>query len=254
MSVTGATIRWSRFVNSATKRGIIVPVDHGLTYGPLQGMTSARQLASWIGHPAINGIIAHKGMVERLARSGALGRAGVMIHLNGMSALGETPDQKEMLTTVEAALRLGADAISVQLNFLPSNYAHNLTLLGRVVDQAHSYGLPVLVMAYDKTRTNEGNQIARMRHIMRTCYELGVDAIKTEAPENHAEIPLLLEGIASDVAVFFSGGALAADDRLPALAQAAVEYGAAGLCVGRNVFQRPDPTTILLQLQEILGS
>lgn len=255
MSRTGKKIRWSRFVDAKSGHGLIVPIDHGLTMGPIPGLTSVSELARWIHHPAINGIIAHKGMVERLGEAGVLGRAGVMVHLNGMTTLAEAPDTKQMLTTVEAAVRLGADAISVQANFLPDNHAHNLRLLGAVVDEAQRYGLPVLVMMYDKTPVpTQHEQLQRQRHLIRAALELGVDAVKTSPPEDISAIPELVAGLREDIALFFSGGALTSDEAILELAHAIVRYGVTGLCVGRNVFQRPDPTLLLQQLHACLTS
>jgi class I fructose-bisphosphate aldolase len=246
MMGTGKIIRWSRFVDSRSGRGIIVPIDHGLTYGPIQGIESVRQVKSWIGHPAIRGIIAHKGIVERLANFGVLSGKGIMIHLNGMISVSATADTKELLTNVESALRLGADAVSIQLNFLPENCAHNLSILGAITDETRRLGIPMLAMVYDKSRYDDSSvRIARLRHLVRSVYELGADAIKIEAPADSREMTSLLAEISDDVALFLSGGALTSDEQILAMVRAAVRAGATGVCVGRNVFQRSSPDSIL---------
>src|SRR5262245_8825434 len=106
---TGKKIRLQRFMSRGA--GVVVPIDQGLTMGPVRGLGSIREVASWIAHSAIDGVIAHKGIVERLGERGLFAGRGVMVHLNGMSMLGGRPDTKEMLTSVEAAMRLGADAV-----------------------------------------------------------------------------------------------------------------------------------------------
>jgi fructose-bisphosphate aldolase, class I len=250
---TGKSIRWRRFRSSGSGHALIVPIDHGLTLGPIAGVGSISEMARWIGHPAITGIVAHKGIVERLAARGLLGGMGVMLHLNGMSSIAPTPNRKEMLTTVEHAVRLGADAVSVQLNFDRLSDAHNLGLLGGVVDAAQSFGLPVLTMIYDKVEVSDAKASrARLRHLMRIAIELGTDAIKIGPPEELREIAPLLEGLAEDVAVLFAGGALGSDGEVLALARASRLAGAAGLCVGRNTFQREAPGEILGKLQAVL--
>jgi fructose-bisphosphate aldolase, class I len=252
---TGKSIRWRRFRSSDAGHSLIVPIDHGLTIGPIPGVSSVSDMARWIRHPAITGIVAHKGIVERLAARGLLGSVGVMVHLNGMSTLAKAPDRKELVTSVETAVRLGADAVSVQLNFDRDNDSHNLALLGQVVDAAQSYGLPVLTMVYDKVETNDAKASrARLRHLMRITIELGTDAIKIGPPAVLSDIEPLLEGICEDVAVLFAGGALGSDTEILALARAGRLAGAAGLCVGRNTFQREAPGEMLAQLQMVLGS
>jgi class I fructose-bisphosphate aldolase len=246
-------IRWSRFLHQSSGRGLIVPIDHGLTVGPIAGLDSLRRIESWIQHPGITGVIAHKGMVERLGGRGLLQGKGIMIHLNGMTSFAAMPNSKEMLTTVERAVRLGADAISLQINFDATNDAHNLRLLGTVVDEADRFGLPVLTMLYDKVVDIEVQQsLGRLRHLMRACIELGTDVLKIPAPKDVSLIPALLEGVQEHTAVFFAGGAMCKDDELLELVRSIPLYGASGLCIGRNVFQRESATAMLTRIQEIL--
>ncbi|WP_437680070.1 class I fructose-bisphosphate aldolase [Sorangium sp. So ce131] len=246
-------IRWSRFLERRSGRGIIVPIDHGLTIGPVEGLDSVTQVARWIGHPAITGVIAHKGMVERLAACGLLRGVGLMVHLNGMTSLAAKPDQKERLTCVEAAVRLGADAVSLQLNFDGTNDAHNLSQLGEVVDEAQRYGMPVLTMLYDKVRCDGDElRLKRMRHLMRACVELGTDALKLEAPAQFSHVHQLLAGVVDHTAVFFAGGAVRSEEDVIRLAQEVVSRGATGLCVGRNIFQRESAAAVLTQLQKVV--
>jgi class I fructose-bisphosphate aldolase/fructose-bisphosphate aldolase/2-amino-3,7-dideoxy-D-threo-hept-6-ulosonate synthase len=256
MNGVAKQIRWSHFLDRRSRRGIIVPIDHGLSIGPVEGLATVEQVSRWIGHPGITGIIAHKGLVERLGGYGLLRGLGVMVHLNGMMSLASMPDRKERLTTVEAALRLGADAVSVQLNFDGTNDAHNLTLLGAVVDEAQRYGMPVLTMLYDKVSCDgPEHRLSRLRHLMRACVELGTDALKLAVPEELSQLPGLLEGIREHTAVFFAGGAVRSEDELLLMAQEVVRCGATGLCVGRNIFQRESAGATLTSLQQaVLGS
>lgn len=246
-------IRWSRFLERLSGKGILVPIDHGLTMGPIEGLGSVEQMARWMTHPAITGVIAHKGMVERLAGHGLLGGAGVMVHLNGMTSLSARPDQKERLTSVEAAARLGADAVSLQLNFDGTNDAHNLTQLGGAADEAQRCGLPLLTMLYDKAPcADRGARLQRMRHLMRACVELGSDALKLAAPPVLSDLPALLAGVTEHTAVLLAGGAVGSDDEVLRMAREAVASGATGLCVGRNVFQREGAGGFLSRLGSVV--
>lgn len=251
--MSGKKIRLARFV-CPERPSIIVPMDHGLTMGPLAGIGSTDEIAPWIGTPVIDGVIAHKGMIERLAEKNLLSRVGVMMHLNGMSTLAPTPDTKERLTRIETAVRLGADAVSVQVNFDGSNDAQNLETLGRVVDEAGQFGLPVLAMVYDKVvSADSAAELSRARHLMRIAIELGLDALKVGPPSNLSLVGELLEGLANDIPVFFAGGGYAKPEELFALARSVTRAGGAGLCVGRNVFQHPDPRSLLIELAGVLA-
>ena len=249
----GKRLRWSRFIDAQSGHALIVPIDHGLTSGPIPGLGNVQQIASWVHAQAVTGIIAHKGIVERFAALETARGPGVMLHLNGMATFAQRPDTKEALTSIETALRLGVDAVSLQVNFTEDNTAHNVRLLGATVDAASAWGLPVLVMIYDRKPGTADEPLKRMRHMIRTAYELGVDAVKVDAPPELEQIPALLEDIAEDVAVFFAGGPLADLEKLAAIGKTAVRHGAAGMCVGRNVFQRPDPVKALAFLRRALA-
>lgn len=248
----GKALRWRRFC-APEGHALIVPIDHGLTLGPLPGIENIGAMARWISDPAITGIVAHKGIIERLAARDVLGRAGVMMHLNGMSSLAPTPDRKEMLTDVETAIRLGADAVSVQINFDGANDSHNLTLLGHAVDVAQRFGLPILTMLYDKVPcVDQATRHRRLRQWMRAAIELGTDAIKIGAPTHIEEVAPILQELSDDVAILFAGGDITSDDEIVAIARAARQAGAAGMCVGRNVFSRTSPGEILARLSRAL--
>lgn len=253
--MSGKIHRLARFRYPGSPLGLIVPIDHGLTIGPVSGLSNIDEIAGWLDHPAITGVIGHKGMIARLTERGLLSRLGVMVHLNGMSALGATADRKERLTAVETAVRLGADAVSLQVNFDGTNDAHNLALLGAVVDEAARFALPVLAMVYDKvTTSSEDSRIARLRHLMRIGWELGVDAVKIAPPDEFARIAPLMTGLADDLPIFFAGGEVTSHDRTAGLAREAIRCGAAGLCAGRNVFGQSNPAEALDRLGAVLGA
>ncbi|WP_051377376.1 class I fructose-bisphosphate aldolase [Paraburkholderia dilworthii] len=238
--------RWSRFVDPLSGAALIVPIDHGLTIGPVPGIERIGCIASWLSSESLTGVVVHKGLAEQL---GLAVPCGMMIHLNGTLSLDTQPDSKVLLTSVDAALRLGADGVSIQTNFHANNVGENLRLIGKVVDEAHLRGFPVLLMLYDKnTQGSAAERIARLRHLIRASVELGVDALKLAAPNDFSAIPELIEGVQRHTHIVFAGGDHKTDEQLFELARTVIQYGGKGLCVGRNVFQRDDPSVILREL------
>lgn len=253
MSSVGKRLRLNRFFVREPKVGVIVPIDHALTMGPISGLENVDAIAAWISTPGITGVIAHKGMVERLAERDLLRGLGVMVHLNGMSSLATDPHRKEVLTQIETALKLGADAVSLQVNFDGRNDAHNLQLLGRVVDEASKVGVPVLAMVYDVAPNIAPEQrTPRIRHLARIAIELGIDAIKLGAPETLDQVRPILEHAAKDVPILFAGGKTTTDTLLLELLAESLKWGGAGLCVGRNVFQRDQPEILLRKIHKLV--
>ena len=251
--MVGKNIRLNRFRFPQSKNGLIVPLDHGLTLGPLAGIGSIREMSAWITHPSICGVKTHKGIAERLIDARLLDGKGLMIHLNGMSTLASDPDTKERMTSMESAVRLGADGVSFQVNFTGKNDSQNLKLMGQIVDEASQFALPVLAMVYDKVDADAAKSIERLRHLLRAAIELGCDAVKIAPPDDRASLPAILAGIAEDISIFLAGGSPTNEQALYDLTRAGLRAGAAGLCVGRNVFQRENFSDVLQNLQEILS-
>lgn len=250
---TAKTLRLSRILDANSRRSLIVPIDHGMTLGPLPGIESVKAVSQWITHSAINAVIAHKGFATRLVERGALQGKGLIIHLNGMTSLADDADDKAMLTTVEAAARLGADGVSLQLNFTGSNDRANWQMLAAVADEAADAGLVLTTMLYDKAPVKDKSEgTARMRHLLRTAVELGTDALKIAMPKDRFDLQEVFGTLHEDAMIFVAGGDLI--DATPFLAQVAqaVRLGARGVCVGRNIFGRPKPELVLTQLQAIL--
>ncbi|MFM0068918.1 class I fructose-bisphosphate aldolase [Paraburkholderia aspalathi] len=251
MSYVGRKLRERRILFPESRRGLIVPVDHGLTLGPIAGMLSTDDLEAWIGCSHISAVLGHKGLIERLILRDMLHpTTGVIVHLNGMASLSRDADTKVMVSSIDAALQLGADAVSIQVNFTEENFAHNFAMLGEVTDAAHEAGLPILTMLYDKVKSTPPENIARLNHFVRIVAELGSDAVKLAFPESMHEIPELVARHSRDIRIFFAGGERVTEQTLVATTREAIIHGASGLCIGRNVFQHAQPRALLRCLAE----
>ncbi|MDC0713629.1 aldolase [Stigmatella sp. ncwal1] len=244
-------IRLGKILGAKSQRAVIVPIDHGLTMGPLEGIESTGRIARWIHHPGVDAVIAHKGILSRLAAHGALDRKGVILHLNGMSNLSDSVDDKEWLTSIETALLLGADAVSLQVNFNGRNDRANWKMVGQAVDGAARYGLPVLTMLYDKVG-EEPQRVRRLKQLMRTAVELGTDALKIGMGERPELLREALEDVQSDVLVFVAGGELTGDEPLLEHVSHALRAGAKGVCIGRNIFVKKNLEQFLERLSGLV--
>lgn len=250
---TGIIRRWQRFVNTGHGKTMIVPLDHGLSMGPFEGMGCFQDVEPWLSHRAIDGIIVHQGLMKHLVLRGISKKTAICLHLNGTSSLSEDPSEKPLLVDVEMAVRHGADAISLDLSFSPENTGRHFSLLGRVVREANHYGVPVLVMlslkegAYDPAQA-----IACLRQYMRGLCELGVTAVKLRRPSSISAMQDVLRGICRDIAVLFAGGAPCDERVIVEMTAAAVALGAQGMCVGRTIFQNPSPEAVLSKLEHVL--
>lgn len=254
MSYVSRVLRERRLLFPSSRRGLIVPIDHGLTLGPIAGMTHTADFEKWIASDHISAVIGHKGLIERLILRDMLHPStGVILHLNGMASIAPEPDTKIMVSSIDTALELGADAVSIQINFTDDNFQHNVAMLGAMTDAAHGAGFPILTMLYDKARgLSASDRQKRLSHLVRVVAELGSDAVKLAMPESASDCTELVETHCRDIRIFFAGGERTEDERLLGLTRSILASGAAGLCVGRNVFQHPRPLELLRRLADCI--
>ena len=111
----GKKIRLERIINRDSGRTVIVPMDHGVTVGPIEGLEDMKATVSKIVEGGANAILMHKGIV-RVGHRGTGKDVGLIIHLSANTSLSPDPLAKELVCSVEEAIKLGADAVSVHIN------------------------------------------------------------------------------------------------------------------------------------------
>ncbi|MGD9662878.1 MAG: 2-amino-3,7-dideoxy-D-threo-hept-6-ulosonate synthase [Porticoccaceae bacterium] len=247
----GKSIRLERIVNRDTGRCIIVPLDHGVSVGPIAGLTDVRDTVTSIVEGGANAVLMHKGLVPCGHR--ARGRdIGLVVHLSASTNLSPFPGAKTLVCSVEEAIQLGADAVSLHLNLGDESERDMLAGMGQVTREAAHWGIPVLAMVYGR-----GPKIASefdpevVAHCARAGMELGADLVKvpyTGDPESFARV---VEG--SCVPVVIAGGPKTPTTRaFLQMVHDSVQAGGSGLSVGRNIFQHKDPTRLLQALGKIV--
>ena len=247
----GKSIRLERIVNRDTGRAIIVPLDHGVSVGPIEGITDMRQAVTNIVAGGANAVLMHKGVVRCGHR--ARGRdVGLIIHLSASTNLSPYPNAKTLVCTVEEAIRLGADAVSVHVNLGDETEGRMLDDLGRVTKVAASWSMPVLAMMYAR-----GPKIANefdptvVAHCARVGNELGADVVKVPYTGDIESFSRVTE--ACCIPVVIAGGPKMDNDRdLLQMAHDSVQAGGSGLSIGRNIFQHVRPSRMVQALHGIV--
>ena len=240
----GKSIRLERIINRDTGRTIIVPLDHGVSVGPIEGIADMREAVTNIVAGGANAVLMHKGVVRCGHR--ARGRdVGLIIHLSASTSLSPFPNAKTLVCSVEEAIRLGADAVSVHINLGDETEARMLDDMGRVTESAVSWGIPVLAMMYARGPkiTNEFDPDV-VAHCARVGNELGADVVKVPYTGDPDSFSRVVAGCC--VPVVIAGGPKT-DSRRGFLTMIAdsVAAGGAGLSVGRNIFQDKEPARLL---------
>ena len=242
--MVGKLIRLERIMNRDTGRAVIVPLDHGVTVGPIDGLIDMKATVNQVASGGANAIVLHKGLVEGGHRRRGKD-VGLIIHLSGSTALSPFPNAKALVCTVEEALRLGADAISIHINIGNGSEREMLADLGLVARQARDWGIPLLAMMYPRgEKIKDEYDPDVIRHVARLGAELGADIVKVSYTGSVESFRRVVAGC--PVPVVIAGGPKMSSDRdILEMVKGSIEAGGAGASIGRNVFQHRDPSRMV---------
>lgn len=246
---SGKALRLSRIMQN--QKMLCVPLDHGITDGPLSNLSKFRYLAEAVIDGGATAIIVHKGMVRFLP---TMSTTGLVIHLSASTSLSGNIVNKCIVCGVEEALSLGADAVSVHINVGNAYEQQMITDLANISKQCVLWGMPLLAMMYVRNENNDDvMDLSKTKHAVRIAEELGVDVIKIAYP---GCVKSLKEVVScSEVPIVIAGGRFVTDqEQLLNLSAELVGIGIAGLSFGRNVFCHHDPKYIIEKLHALLFS
>jgi len=247
----GKVVRLERLFDRNTGRIIVVPLDHGVTVGPIYGIVDLRDTVNQIAEGGANAVLMHKGM-PRCSHRGSGKDVGLIIHLSGSTSLSPFPNAKTLVGTVEDALRLGADGVSVHINLGDETERDMLHALGEVTSKADSWGMPVLAMMYARgPRIKNEFDLDVVRHCARVGQELGADVVKVPYTGDIDSFSRVVESCCIPV-VIAGGPKLDSTTDLLGMVHDSVQAGGAGLSVGRNVFQHKNVSQLLKALNGIV--
>ncbi len=238
-------------MNRETERTVIVPMDHGISMGPIEGLRDMSGAVNKVAEGGANAVLMHKG-IERPSHRGYGKDVGLIIHLSASTSLGPDPNNKVIVTSVEEALKKSADAVSVHVNVGAENEAQQLRELGRIAEKCNEWGMPLIAMMYPRGEKVEDEfDPEAVAHGARIGAELGADIIKTNFTETISSFKDVTEGC--PVPVVIAGGPKADSDReILEMTANSIRAGGAGVSIGRNVFQHDNPTGMVKALTKIV--
>jgi fructose-bisphosphate aldolase/2-amino-3,7-dideoxy-D-threo-hept-6-ulosonate synthase len=229
-------------------RTVIVPMDHGVTEGPVTGLVNMQEIINKLLKGEADAIVVHRGVAKHVDT----GNAGLIIHLSGNTKLGPNPNNKVQVCSVEEAIRIGADAVSVHVNVGAEQEDKMLTKLGRVADDCDRYGIPLLAMMYPRgPKIQDQHAVDVVAHAARLGAELGADVVKTNYTGDAETFKEVVRSCY--VPVIIAGGPKVETIReLLHMMHDATKAGGAGLSIGRNVFQHENPAKMVRTLSAIV--
>lgn len=239
----GMQNRFARIFNAASGRTVMLAIDHGYFQGPTTGLERVDvNIVPLL--PYADALMLTRGIL-RTTIPPAFARGTVLRASGGPSILKELSNEQIALD-IEDALRLNASAMAVQV-FVGGEYEsqsiHNLT---RLVDLGARHGVPVLgVTAVGKNMTRDARYF---RLACRICAELGAHFVKTYyVPEGFETITA-----SCPVPVIMAGGKKLPEPEALEMAYRAVSEGAAGVDMGRNIFQSEAPAAMIQAVRKVV--
>lgn len=245
----GKTIRMNRILESG--KAVIVPMDHGVSEGPIDGLTDMNRMVSLVEKGGASAVLLHKGVIKSLRNPP---KCGMIMHMSAGTRFGEDKNRKVLVSCVDQAVRLGADAISVHVNIGGSSTEPDmLEHLGEIADECDETGMPLLAMTYPRGKNATGTP-EEIAHVARVGGELGADIVKCPYTGDVNSMRIVVEGC--PVPVVIAGGPKCENDyEVLKMVEDAMAAGAIGISLGRNIFQhaRPDLMTAALRAVIIDG-
>ena len=244
---SGKTRRLGRIFRTDGKT-VIVPMDHGVSVGPIEGLGDVRKTVNHVAKGGADAILVHAG----LAKTVDTPELGLILHLSGATRLTNDPNWKTQVCTVKEAVRLGADATSVHINVGSEHEQDMLDNFSRILDECDDYSMPLLAMMYPRgPKIRDEHSYEVVSHAARLGFELGADIVQTNYTGDVESFRNVVNSVRVPVVV---AGGPKVDNVSECLRTVyeSIKAGAAGVSIGRNVFQHQDPTIMTRALAEIV--
>ena len=245
----GKDIRMRKIKDINSGRIMIVPMDHGATMGPLQGIENIGKVVNVISKNYVNGVVVCKGQMSNHEFIENC-QVPIFVHLSNSNILSPRPNSKTLMGSVENAISLGADAISVHINIGDDNEHRMLKDLGKVADDCYRWGMPLLAMMYVRSNDSMKDKVENIKLAARIAAESGADIVKVNYTGSIESFKEVVDGC--HVPVIIAGGNTTNTQEILKIAADAVKAGAKGIACGRNVFQSPNPEKMLRALDMII--
>ena len=227
-------------------RTVIVALDHAGYFGPMAGLERPADVLRAVVEGGADAVLTTAGVAANFIEH--LGRLGLILRADGGSTTRDPrPAGLRQILSVERALRMGADALACMGMIGFPEEAASLRVLTDLVDQGSRWGLPILAEMLVASEEGKAVTVDDVAFAARVGAELGADFIKTRyvAPSDAYRAALA----ECYVPVVVLGGEKAADDRgVLEGVEGAMAAGAAGVAIGRNVWQHRSPAGMVRAL------
>jgi len=235
---------------------LILAYDHGLEHGPVDfdgrpGSEDPARTFEAATHPAVTSIAVQKGLAEAYYPSYEEA-VDLLVKLNGTSNLWMGEPDSAVNCTVDYAADIGASSVGFTLYGGSNNEIEMAEEFRDAQEAARAHDLPVVMWSYPRGQGLKNDTAPdTIAYAARQALELGADVAKVKYPGSPEAMEHAVS-MAGRTKVVMSGGSKTTDRDFLESVKAVIDAGGVGLAVGRNVWQREDPTRILDALEAVI--
>jgi 3-hydroxy-5-phosphonooxypentane-2,4-dione thiolase len=232
----GMQSRLARIFRPDSGRTVMLAIDHGYFQGPTTGLERV-DLSIVPLLPYADALMTTRGMVRSTIPPAA--RTPIVLRASGGPSILKELSNEQIAVSMEDAARINASAVAVQVFIGGEFETQSVRSMTQLVDAGQRYGIPVLaVTAVGKELTRDARYL---RLATRICAELGAHFVKTYYCDQDFDTV----AAACPVPLVMAGGKKLPERDALIMAHNAIENGAAGVDMGRNIFQSDIPQAMI---------
>ena len=235
-------------------RTLILAYDQGLEHGPsdfnLQNV-NPKYILDIALQGKFNAVVLQNGIAEKYYHD-EYKEVPLIVKLNGKTNIPHIAPVSKQVCSVDRAIRLGADAVGYTIYDGSEQEPHIFHEFGRIVEQAHDYGIPVIAWMYPRgSAVHNDIDTNILAYSARVGLELGADFVKLKYNNNPEGYKWVVKN-AGRTRVVVAGGKKESPREFLNTAKTILSTGVSGFAIGRNIWQNPRPFGITQALREIL--
>lgn len=236
------------------ERTLMLAYDQGLEHGPgdfnLKNIDPTYLLDIAL-EGRYNAVILQNGLAEKYYHE-AYRDVPLVLKLNGKTSIPHIAPISRQVCSVDRAIKLGADAVGYTIYDGSSKEPEIFHEFGKIVEQAHDYGIPVIAWMYPRGKAVKDELSTDLiAYSARVGLELGADFVKLKFNNDIEGFKWVVKN-AGRTRVLVAGGSKKTPQGFLEEAHAILQTGVAGMAVGRNIWQDPRPFSLTHALRELM--
>ncbi|MDP2750082.1 MAG: fructose-bisphosphate aldolase [Nanoarchaeota archaeon] len=226
-------------------KALILACDQGIEHGPVdfnEKNINPNYILDIATSGSFTGLIFQKGLAEKYYNNySGKTKVPLLVKLNGKTSLVKGEPYSPQICSIKEAVEYGARGVGYTIYLGSEHEAKIFKEFCEIKREARNYGLPIFVWMYARGKVIKNDLKGDvLAYGARVALELGADVAKMKYNGNVKDLQWMVKS-AGKTKIIIAGGSKAAPEKILKEAYDVVHNGAAGMAVGRNIWQSPYP-------------